>query len=134
MRAYRQWADAVTHLDEIIKVERARWTFRVDRGRAYAELAKWDKAADDLSQALRLDPQNQRNAFHLAALLAQLGDIDVYHQHCRTMLSRWGNTGNPLVADRTAKVCLLIPDAVDDPKQVARLVETALAAGEAHWA
>ena len=41
-----------------------------------------------------------------AAALAQVEDVDGYQTFCRRMLERFGDTADPMVAERVAKSCL----------------------------
>jgi hypothetical protein len=46
---------------------------------------------------------------------------------CEGLLNRFGNTTDPVQADRVAWYCVLAPDAVADPAALVRLAETAVA-------
>jgi hypothetical protein len=46
---------------------------------------------------------------------------------CEDLLKRFGNTTDPVQADRVAWYCVLAPDTVGDPKAPVRLAEAALA-------
>jgi serine/threonine protein kinase/WD40 repeat protein/tetratricopeptide (TPR) repeat protein len=96
------------------------------RGLLRARLARWKPAAADLAQAVRLDPGDQNSCYHLAGVLLWLGERDGYRQRCEEMLRRFGRTTDPLVAERTAKVCLIVPGTVAEKEQAVRLTEQAL--------
>src|SRR5262249_8790388 len=60
------------------------------------------------------------------------GKVEGYRRACREMLARFRNTDNPEVADRTAKVCSLAPDAVSDFAPVLALADRAVTGTEKH--
>lgn len=57
----------------------------------------------------------------VAALLA--GDERTYREVCVRMIAEHGTTADPVTAERTAKVCLLAPDALADPTPALRLAK-----------
>ena len=67
-----------------------------------------------------------------AALRLQLGDADGYRRDCRQMLRHFVTSNDPVVADKTAKTCLLLPDVVADLKPVLQLAERAVAGTQQH--
>jgi rhamnose utilization protein RhaD (predicted bifunctional aldolase and dehydrogenase) len=64
--------------------------------------------------------------------LVQIGDLDGYRRHCQSMLSRWKDTDDVLIAVQTAELCLITPEVVAAPDELTRIVETALSANPAH--
>jgi tetratricopeptide (TPR) repeat protein len=48
------------------------------------------------------------------------------------MLTRFGHTDNPNIAERTAKTCLLVPNAVDNLEPVVQLAKRALTINPNH--
>jgi eukaryotic-like serine/threonine-protein kinase len=96
------------------------------RADGFGRRARWAEAADDHARALELDPTNHFTYHNDSVLLLELGDVDGYRRVCREMLARFGTTGSPNVAERTAKTCLLAPGAVDDYPSVVRLAELAV--------
>jgi tetratricopeptide (TPR) repeat protein len=65
-----------------------------------------------------------------APLRLELGDIEGYRRACREMLTRFARAKNPIIADRTAKTCLLMPGAVTDLKPVMKLADRAVTGTE----
>ena len=91
-----QVADATYNLADIL--ER-----RGDRSGAGAlRRGLWEKA-------LELGPTDQLNYYKLIPLLVELGDLDGYRKYCRAMLDQFGETQDPVKAERTARSCLLLP-------------------------
>ncbi len=95
-------------------------------GRVYAHLGQWDKAAAVVAQSLKLEPSNHGLWFQSAALRLHMGDRIGYRRACREMLARFGKTDAVYVLERTAKTCLLTPDAVTDFESVMKLADFAV--------
>ena len=56
-----------------------------------------------------IDQSDHWTWYRLAPLWTYLGDHEAYRRHCRGMLERFAATDDPIVAERTARVCLLMP-------------------------
>ena len=95
-------------------------------GDACARLGRWDQAQAEIGRAAELDPGNQWYMFHASVLQLRAGDLAGYRRVCREMLKRFGDTRKPEVAERTAKTCLLAPDAVADLAPVLTLADRAV--------
>ena len=95
-------------------------------GDACARLGRWDEAQAEIGRAAELDPGNQWYMFHASVLQLRAGDLAGYRRVCREMLKRFGDTRKPEVAERTAKTCLLAPDAVADLAPVLTLADRAV--------
>jgi tetratricopeptide (TPR) repeat protein len=65
--------------------------------------------------------------FPLAVLTLRRGDVDGYRALCVEMLQRFEGTKEPIVAEQVARMCTLIPGAVDDPRQALELGRKAVA-------
>src|SRR5208282_4394847 len=100
------------------------------RGTLCAQLAQWSLAAGDLTKAIALNPDENLNWFQLAPLLLETGDTAGYLKHCHAMLARFGTMNDPNIAQRTAKVCLLLPLDGADLAAAAKLAETAVTLGK----
>jgi WD40 repeat protein/serine/threonine protein kinase len=93
----------------------------------------WKEAAAVLAGVIELDPSDHLAWYHQSVLLIELRDIEGYRRVCREMLARFSEpNGPPNVAERTAKTCLLMPDAVRDLQPVLKLADVALTGTEAH--
>jgi serine/threonine protein kinase/formylglycine-generating enzyme required for sulfatase activity len=104
------------------------------RGALHARATRWKAAAADLARALEQAPDDPSDWTGCAALLAQTGDRQAYRRHCAKMLRRFAAPNDPLVDERVAKACLLLPGALADLGPVVKLTDRALAAGDGHWA
>ena len=97
---------------------------------ALAGRGKLSEAAADMAKAVELDPTDHWYWFVLAPLVVENGDVQGYHKLCQAMLARFGATNDPSIAERTAKVCLLLPVAVAELATASRLSELAVADGK----
>ena len=105
------------------------------RGTLCAQFAQWTLAADDLTKATALNPDETWNWYQLAPLLLETGDTGGYRKHCHAMLARFGRLNDAPVAERTAKVCLLLPPNREELAPAAKLAETAVTLGrDEPWA
>jgi tetratricopeptide (TPR) repeat protein len=101
------------------------------RAEFYARRGRWKDAAGDYSRLIAFEPSSSPLLYHsLGALLAQNGDLKGYRRICARVLDSPGGTNNPVVAQRTAKLCLFLPDAGVDLETVARMANNLVAEGE----
>ena len=100
----------------------------VARGKLYGRVGRWQEALADLDRAIALDPSDHWIWFIAGPLRLRLGDTAGHRKFCRDFSARFRETDNPLIAERIAKICLLVPDAVEDRKMPARLAQQAVMA------
>src|SRR5262249_42082974 len=88
----------------------------------------WRKAADDLATADRLQTApptewlEMMTEMELGFMLAQLGEVERYRNHCLKVLDRWAGTSKNMTAERVLKTCCILgPSPVGDPDRLARL-------------
>jgi len=109
------------------------------RGNLRAQSGRFPDAAADLSRLVESDPSDHWNWYLLTPLLIQSGKIAEYQTHCKAMLDRFAKSTNPMIGERVAKSCLLLPSAVgpDDLTLAANLADVALTQGKGspwfHW-
>jgi tetratricopeptide (TPR) repeat protein len=96
---------------------------------AHARAAQWTNAVADFSKLIELEPTNHEFYHALAPLLVQSVDLEGYHRHCARLLARFGQTSDLVIADRTAKDCLILPSSGVDLSAVGRLAETTVSLG-----
>jgi WD40 repeat protein len=101
-------------------------------GDAFARRARWQEAADVFARLLERQPARNRNWVILAPLLVQVGDHDGYRRHCQRMLSRFGDTQSPMIAERTSKASLILPDSLATSKLPFELASRAVSQGPNH--
>jgi serine/threonine protein kinase/Flp pilus assembly protein TadD len=99
-----------------------------------AQLGKWKEAAAAFDRGLELGPTNHERRCHVAALYAAASDVEGYRRACRELVNRFGDTDDPVSAERTAKACLLLPDALSaaDSERVQKLAARAVTGTERH--
>ena len=110
------------------------------RARLLARVGRFEDAAADYARAIELDPGDHWRWYLLGCLLAYTDQPQAYRAHCLAMVRQFGGAGDRLVAERAAKMCLMLPDAVPatavpaDAARLRRLVEvvTAPGANESH--
>jgi eukaryotic-like serine/threonine-protein kinase len=98
----------------------------------HARLGQWQQASAALARGLELDSSDHFSWYRSAALHLQAGDVKGYRRGCREMLARFGETDKLEIAERTAKACLLLPDAVEDSARVQQLAAQAVRGTEKH--
>jgi WD40 repeat protein/serine/threonine protein kinase/tetratricopeptide (TPR) repeat protein len=101
-------------------------------GELYAEHGKWDMATGHCARAHALDPRDDLLSCTSACLHWQIGDREGHRRLSREMLDRFGQTGDPLIALRVARNCLLTPDLADEAKRVMQLADRTVSGTEAH--
>jgi serine/threonine protein kinase/Tfp pilus assembly protein PilF len=115
------------------KVDEAISYFQKARTHAsLAQLGRWDEAAAEFDRSLELDPTESYRWYLAAALHAARGDREGYRRTCRGMLERFADTDQPQLAERMAKACSLLPDALDaaDADRVQKLALRAVTGTE----
>jgi tetratricopeptide (TPR) repeat protein len=98
------------------------------RGDRLARAESWDKAAAEFARGLAVYPDEHWNWYRSGPLWVQLGDLEAYRRHCRSVLDLFASTTNGYVAERTAKLCFLVPDLLPDDPRPATLADTAVSA------
>jgi tetratricopeptide (TPR) repeat protein len=101
-------------------------------GDQHGRHGEWKAAIANYSKAVRADPTNHFAYHYLAPLLVEVGDLDGYRQHREHALRQFGATSDPVIAERMAKDCLLLPPSPEQWPAINKLVQTAVAAGPSH--
>ena len=91
---------------------------------------QYSEAVADLGKLVELNPDDDWNWCLIAVVLAESGDEPQYRKHCHAMLSRFGATKDPAVAEQVAKAALLLPLAGADLELACRLADLAVAPGK----
>jgi tetratricopeptide (TPR) repeat protein len=97
-------------------------------GEIFGRRGEWPAAIRNFSRAITADPTNPIAYHYLAPLLVQTGDLEAYRTHCERVLSQFGETSDPAVAERMAKDCLMIPSPAASLGRLAKMADTAVAA------
>jgi serine/threonine-protein kinase len=113
--AFRQSAD----LNPTIDVAKELTTALAQRGGLEDARAAW-------GELLELDPPDHDSWYGYAELCLFLGREDDYRRARRDLLTRFGATTDPFVAERTGRACLLMPVTGDELRQAVALAERAI--------
>jgi hypothetical protein len=81
---------------------------------------------------IEFEPEGHLDYHLLAPLLVQSGDLDAYRRLRTRILARFGNTTDPGIAERMVKDCLILPAPEAEIAALARMADTAIAAGPNH--
>lgn len=94
-----------------------------------AEMGRFQDAASDLEQVIKIDPSNHWPWFNLTPLLVRAGEFPEYRTNCKEMLRRFNDTTEAPIANRIAKSCLLVPSTLDpeDVIMAAKLADKSVA-------
>jgi eukaryotic-like serine/threonine-protein kinase len=95
----------------------------------YARRGEWAGAIRNFNRSVTADPTNHHAYHYLAPLLVKAGDLASYRKHCELSMSRFGQTADPAVAERIAKDCLTLPPTDGSLERLAKMADTAVAAG-----
>ena len=98
-------------------------------GEIYARRGDWPAAIRNFSRSITADPTNHLAHHCLAPLLVQVGDLASYRKHCERALSQFGDTTDHAVAERIAKDCLMLAPPGGSLERLAKMADTAVAAG-----
>jgi tetratricopeptide (TPR) repeat protein len=100
----------------------------------HARHAQWKEAATNYFQSIAGQPANFEAYDRLAPVLVQSGDLAAFEQLRRQMLSRFGETTNPVIAECIVRDCLILPWSGAELEQAGKIADAALTAGSNHWA
>jgi tetratricopeptide (TPR) repeat protein len=108
------------------------------RAQLYLRTHQWKLAAADFRTACDMQPLDHFLWFSCAPLFVWAGDEDGYRKHRTEFLRRFGKSNDAQTAERTAKVCGLLPLTDDEKTVLIELAKRATAAGAdagiAQWA
>jgi len=103
-------------LSERLANQPERPDFLSDRGFLRGRTGRWREAAADFSKVVELRPDYHHNFNCLAAVLAELGDLEAYRRLCSQIRERFGGTESLEIATTMAWPCLMLPS--PDPGDV----------------
>jgi hypothetical protein len=98
-------------------------------GNHHAWESEWLAAITNFDRSIRVAPTNHTGFHYLAPLLVWVGRPESYETLRGQMLERFGGTRDANEAERLAKDCMILPPAQNSLSTLARLADTALAAG-----
>jgi serine/threonine protein kinase/tetratricopeptide (TPR) repeat protein len=98
-------------------------------GEVYGRSSEWPAAIRNFTRSTTADPTNHLAYHYLAPLLVQAGDLGAYQKHRERILSQFGGTTNPAIAEQMAKDCLMIPPPKASLEQLSKMADASVAAG-----
>jgi tetratricopeptide (TPR) repeat protein len=93
-----------------------------------------EEAREAWKTALEAEPLNHNCWFGYAEICLFLGHVDEYRRARQDLLTRFGETVNTFVAERTGRASLLLPATGDELRQAASLTERAVADNHSDFA
>ena len=101
-------------------------------GMIHARRGEFGAAISNFTRAMAVQPTDH-DAYHsLGPLLAQMGDREGYDRVCGRIIQQFGNSSNPIIAERMARDCLILPNPAIDMATIRKMADTAIAAGPSH--
>jgi len=97
----------------------------ISRGRGEEARIAWQKRLEN-------NPPKHDAWYGYAELCLYLGNQDAYRRARRALLERFGDTTDPVIAERTSRACLLLPSSGEDLQRAAALADRAVLKGEKH--
>jgi hypothetical protein len=105
------------------------------RATAAGRRGDWQTAAKEYERLLAAKPVNKLTeaehhfAYEYAPVLLQFDQKEAYANLCRQVIGRFGNTTNAMLAERTAKMCLLAPPSAETFAQADKLAARSVELG-----
>jgi eukaryotic-like serine/threonine-protein kinase len=95
---------------------------------------RWTEAATNYATAIEIRPNNFEDYHWLVPTLLRSGNLHGYEQARQNILSRFGASTDPRIAERLLKDCLILPWPDADWKELNKLADVAINAGTNNWA
>jgi tetratricopeptide (TPR) repeat protein len=121
------WFGAIYHLDALIQASPKKGALYSRRGHAHFQMEHTAAAAADFARAKTANVVDARIGLDQAYLCLREDDRDGYRAACGRALAALGPAPDALLANNAAWACCLVPDAVQDALEVARMAERAVA-------
>jgi serine/threonine protein kinase len=110
---------------EVVKPEFAKSTNAIGltqiRSEFFARRGRWKEAVEDARRVLEFQPTNYLHYHRLLPQLVAAENIVDYRKFSQQMAARFADTKSPVVAEETAKDCLILPDSGVDLQTVSNL-------------
>src|SRR5262249_42941951 len=88
-------------------------------GNVHAAREHWAAAITNFTKVVAFIPEDHSAYHFLAAAFVQAGDLEAYRRHRSEILRRFGQTSDPVTAERMAKDCLILPPSAEDLPAIA---------------
>jgi tetratricopeptide (TPR) repeat protein len=135
LRRNGQAEEAIAPALELIRLEPEDRKARLSYIGCLVATKRWPEAATAAEQLaaeqfIDVDPGIHEDWLYAAALWARSSERSGYDRVRRRILDRFGKTQDPRIAERTAKLCLLMPGEQAEIKDLAPLAQLAVQAWE----
>jgi WD40 repeat protein/serine/threonine protein kinase len=125
-RAKREWWAVTFHADRLLAAEPAKAEWRIERGKARAELGQWDLALADFAWWRKKQSDHVGPWYSQAVAQLGAGRRDAYQAACAAMLKHFQAGGS---APSVLYACVPAPKAADPAVLVALAERAKLSAG-----
>jgi serine/threonine protein kinase len=98
-------------------------------GDQHGRRGEYQASIINYTKAIQVNPTNHLAYHYLAPLLLQTGDLTGYGAHRERILRQFGTTADPMIAERMAKDCLVLPPSAADLQILGKMADVAAAAG-----
>ena len=88
--------------------------------------ADWRGALEAMNQLIELEPTNNWNYHRLGPLFVATGDLEGYRQTSQRIKTQFLHPESAMVAERMAKVCLILPSSGVEADTISKWMETAM--------
>jgi tetratricopeptide (TPR) repeat protein len=105
-----------------------------ERGLSAARQGHWREAAAEYARLSELNPADAETGHALASLLVYAGYEAGYQGHCSRLLTQFGKTTDPVLAQAIIRGCLLLPCPATNLAAIVPLAANLSQAGSNHWA
>ncbi len=124
--------DAAADYAKAVDVGRETPLFWFEKARFDRDRGKWQEAAMAVREGLVLEPHDHYQWYDSSALALFIGDQETYRRICRELLDRFGQSDDPIVAERVLKACVLVPDLGLDQNVVQKLADRVVTGTDKH--
>jgi Flp pilus assembly protein TadD len=101
-------------------------------GLMHVRRGEWRQAITNFSRMATVAPSEHLPYSQLGTLFAQVGDVTGYSRNCAQIIQLFGTNLLPLVAERLAKACVILPPPPEDLPAISKLAAVAVNAGPRH--
>ena len=115
--AGKNFAKAIEHYSEAIKIDASNHVFFSNRSASYAGIGKWEKSAEDAKETIRLDPTFLKGYYRLATAQMELKEFDAAAATIRQGLGVEANNPQLLKQQRMVQQLKKSAEAAEKRKQ-----------------
>jgi eukaryotic-like serine/threonine-protein kinase len=128
-RRFGQWDKARANYARIVEYAPSNYLGYIGIADIDAHSEDWQVARTNLARSIEVGPSEHEAYYELGPLLVHTGDLEGYRRLRDQVLRQFGGTGDPNIAERTAKEFLILPPPAADLVTLSNLTEVAVAGG-----